>query len=113
MERKICESSRICSRHFKEDDFRYSIVGGKRLLKQGAIPSLYLHEESKDDRFSDNRGMKTMDNKLLNIATPQDVKKDNQLSYNIEKEVTIAKDTCENDEFVVRECYDKIQMPER
>lgn len=114
-ERKICESSRICSRHFKEDDFRYSVVGGKRFLKRGAIPSLYLNEESKDDGFSDNRDkMNTMDNKSLNIVTSQDAKKDNQLSYNIGMKVqTTAKDTCENTEFVAGECYEKIQMPER
>lgn len=113
-ERKICESSRICSRHFKEDDFRYSIIGEKRFLKRGAIPSLYLNEESKNDQFTDNKDMKTMYNKSLNMATSQDTKKDNQMSYNIGKKVqTTAKDTCENNEFVTRECYDKIQMPER
>lgn len=114
-ERRICESSRICSRHFKDDDFRYSIVGGKRFLKQSAIPSLYLNEESKDDQFSNDRDiMETMNNKSLNIATSQDATEDNQLLYNIEMNVqTTAKNTCENTEFAADDCYEKIQMPER
>jgi len=59
-EKKITGSSRICSRHFKEDDFRYSVVGGKRYLKQEVIPSLYLNGESKDDIILDNKNTKNV-----------------------------------------------------
>ncbi|XP_070152317.1 uncharacterized protein [Polyergus mexicanus] len=115
-ERKICESSRICSRHFKEDDFRYSIVGGKRFLKRGAIPSLHLNEESKDDRLSDTgHVVETMDNKSLNIAISQvDAREDNQLSSIIGMKIQmIAEDTFKNTEFVAHECDGKTQVPER
>ncbi|XP_011629892.1 uncharacterized protein LOC105422281 isoform X1 [Pogonomyrmex barbatus] len=44
-ERKVTESSRICSRHFKKNDFRYDLVENKRYLKQGAIPSLRLNNK--------------------------------------------------------------------
>ncbi|KMQ96085.1 hypothetical protein RF55_3653 [Lasius niger] len=114
--RKICESSRICSRHFKEDDFRYSIVGGKRFLKRDAIPSLHLNEEFKDDRLSDSGSMmEPMESKSLNIAISQvDARKDNQMSRIIGTKVqTTAEDTCESTEFVAHECYDKTQVPER
>ncbi|CAL1686580.1 unnamed protein product [Lasius platythorax] len=114
--RKICESSRICSRHFKEDDFRYSIVGGKRFLKRDAIPSLHLNEEFKDDRLSDSGSMmEPMESKSLNIAISQvDARKDNQMSRIIGTKVqSTAEDTCESTKFVAHECYDKTQVPER
>lgn len=95
--KKITESSRICSRHFKEDEFRYSIVGGKRFLKQEAIPSLCLNEENKDDIVSDNQDTivkenqptntmieyitKNVDNEALDIVESCiEVKRDDELS---------------------------------
>ncbi|XP_072749614.1 uncharacterized protein [Anoplolepis gracilipes] len=115
-EKKICESSRICSRHFKKDDFRYSIVGGKRFLKPGAIPSLYLNKESKNSRLSDSGDMVgTMENKSLNNTISQvDDGKDNQLSCIIEMKIqTTTEDTNESTEFVTHECCDKTQLSER
>jgi len=67
-EKKITGSSRICSRHFKEDDFRYSVVGGKRYLKQEVIPSLYLNEESKDDTVLDNKNTIVKENQPTNTV---------------------------------------------
>lgn len=55
IEKKICESWRICSRHFKGEDFRYSLVGGKRFLKNGAVPSRHLNGVVKDDQISDSQ----------------------------------------------------------
>ncbi|KAL6425495.1 hypothetical protein ACFW04_009576 [Cataglyphis niger] len=99
--RKICESSRICSR--------------KRFLKRGAIPSLHLNEESNDDSHSDTGNVvETMDNKSLNIAISQvDARKDNQSSIIGMKIQIIAEDTCENTESIAHECNDKTQVPER
>lgn len=67
-EKKITGSSRICSRHFKEDDFRYSLVGGKRYLKREAIPSLYLNEENKDDTVSNNQDTIVKENQPTNTV---------------------------------------------
>lgn len=67
-EKKITASSRICSHHFKEDDFRYSLVGGKRYLKQTAIPSLYLNGENKDT-ISNNQDTIVKENQSTNIVT--------------------------------------------
>lgn len=78
-EKKITGSSRICSRHFKEDDFRYSLVGGKRYLKREAIPSLYLNGEDNDDMVSNNRNTIVKENQPTNIVikyierTPENV----------------------------------------
>jgi len=66
-EKKITTSSRICSHHFKEDDFRYSLIGGKRYLKQTAIPSLYLNGENKDT-ISSNQNTIVKENQSTNIV---------------------------------------------
>lgn len=76
VEKKITASSRICSRHFKEDDFRYSLVGGKRFLKHEAIPSLYLNEEWEDEQgnaVADNQNTIVQENQPTNTV----------ISYNI------------------------------
>lgn len=73
-ERKITGSSRICSRHFKEDDFRYSLVGGKRYLKPQAIPSLYLHGEIKDEVVSDDQDAIVKENQPTNTVIEYTVK---------------------------------------
>lgn len=36
----------ICSRHFEESCFRYGLIYGRRLLKEGSLPSLYLERET-------------------------------------------------------------------
>ncbi|XP_032673934.1 uncharacterized protein LOC116845400 [Odontomachus brunneus] len=109
-EKKVCESSRICSRHFKKDDFRYSLVGGNRFLKFGAIPSLYLNGVVKDEQSFDSQDSKaiiseedqTM-NKVLNIANLQDEesRNDDQSLYTIKiKEQSSTGNTYEPTQFV-------------
>ncbi|XP_024886325.1 uncharacterized protein LOC112463884 [Temnothorax curvispinosus] len=67
-DKKITRSSQICSRHFKEEDFRYSLVGGKRYLKKEAIPSLHLNKETKDETVSNNQGTIIKENQSTNTA---------------------------------------------
>lgn len=67
-EKKIARWSLICSRHFKEDDFRHSLFGNNRYLKQEAIPSLYLNGENNDDMVLDNRGTIVKENQPTNTV---------------------------------------------
>ena len=39
----------ICSLHFTPDCFRYSIVKGKRFLKEGSCPSINLENKQEKD----------------------------------------------------------------
>lgn len=41
-------SSRICSRHFRDDCFNYS-ENGKRTLKKDAVPTLFGSDAKKED----------------------------------------------------------------
>ncbi|XP_014473199.1 PREDICTED: uncharacterized protein LOC106743657 isoform X2 [Dinoponera quadriceps] len=105
--KKVSESTRICSRHFKEVDFRYSLVGGNRFLKHGAVPSLHLNEEAKDERSSDSQESQVIIseedrtvNKILNITDLQtglQVRNDNRSLHIIKrKEEATARSTCEH-----------------
>ncbi|XP_012538905.1 THAP domain-containing protein 5 isoform X2 [Monomorium pharaonis] len=103
-EKKITTWSRICSRHFKEDDFRYSVVGGKRYLKHEVVPSLCLNEKNKDDTVLDKQdtivkenqptntvvacNMKTPESKVLdvNVKLHMEAKKDDKLAESLNPE---------------------------
>ncbi|XP_071556469.1 uncharacterized protein [Temnothorax nylanderi] len=67
-DKKITGSSQICSRHFKEEDFRYSLVGGKRYLKKEAIPSLHLNKDETIWTVSNNQGTIIEENQSTNTA---------------------------------------------
>jgi len=82
-DKKITGSSRICSRHFKEDDFRYSVVGGKRYLKQEVIPSLYLNGESMADMVLDNKNTIIKENQPTNTVIEYNAKAPKIESLNI------------------------------
>ncbi|XP_011863627.1 PREDICTED: THAP domain-containing protein 3-like isoform X2 [Vollenhovia emeryi] len=96
-EKKITGSSQICSRHFKENDFKYSLVGSKRYLKHDAIPSLYLNEENTVSNnqsaiIKENQSTNTVvesserapENEALNVIESRiEVKRDDKLSENI------------------------------
>lgn len=131
---KICESARICSRHFKEDDFRYSLIGGKRFLKQGAIPSLLLNTKVIDNNQSSNNEDEDTENnqvtentneRIVQIIDSQSLstvelqgekdKKDNESQQIIEEfvcetsEQTGTEDICtKNPQFV---SHDNLQVP--
>ncbi|XP_078482097.1 protein MBD-R2-like isoform X2 [Ciona intestinalis] len=38
---KITSKTRVCSKHFKEEDFRPPDNSGRRLLKEGTLPSVF------------------------------------------------------------------------
>jgi len=114
---------RICSRHFKEDDFRYSLVGDKRFLKQEAIPSLYLNGETEQNQLCNSQNaipkenqsidiidkyiVEVAENELLDITKSQvQTGKDDILSYIIGKRD-------ETLEFVSHQCYNKSQISKR
>ncbi|EZA59142.1 hypothetical protein X777_15783 [Ooceraea biroi] len=102
-EKDVNESSRICLRHFKEDDFTYTLAGEKRFLKRGVVPSLHLDEETGRNQLcnrqnatpknenqsidiADEHIVEAVGGELLNITESQvETRKDHPLSYIIGK----------------------------
>lgn len=124
--KKFCGSLRICSRHFKEEDIRYSLIESKRYLKKGAIPSLYLNEKSKDDLFFHNQDLTTKENQLMDTVETTETKSssieepgiksetNDQLSHIIKRdEEASVEDKCTNVQFTSQECYSKSSVCEK
>lgn len=132
-------SSCICSRHFKEKDFRYSLVGGNRFLKRGAIPSLFLDGEYRNDRSSDSQeeDASAEENRSTNIADEhiaaeitggvaldaiatksrleQARKSDYRSSSDIKRKSDALKESkaCDDVRFASRRCRSESRAPER
>lgn len=127
--KKFCGSLRICSRHFKEEDFRHSI-GNKRYLKKGVIPSLHLNERSKNNEFSDSQDATAKENQLIETVnkctmdaaetkslsiTKIEIKSgsNDQMSHIDGKDVEVSVgEECTNTRFITQGCYSESTVPE-
>ncbi|TGZ54875.1 hypothetical protein DBV15_01901 [Temnothorax longispinosus] len=108
-DKKITGSSQICSRHFKEEDFRYSLVGGKRYLKKEAIPSLHLNKETKDETVwtvSNNQGTIIKENQSTNTAVIEYSERapENKVSKIVELHIKAVRD----DKLSERRCKQRL-----
>ncbi|XP_012226783.1 uncharacterized protein [Linepithema humile] len=128
--KKFCGSLRICSRHFREEDFRHSLIGGKRYLKKGIVPSLHLNQ-TKNDQFPDSQDAAIKENQLIDTVNKYTMEttetkslsieesgieseEDAQLSHIIErdKEVSVG-NKCTNIQFISQDYYSKSSMSEK
>jgi len=120
---------RICSRHFRKEDFRHSVIESKRYLKKGAIPSLYLNERSKNDDHFPSPDATTKENQLIGTVNKYTVEtteikslsiekseikseKDDQLSHIIGNDNEVG-DKRINTQFISQECYSESSVPEK
>ena len=51
---KISESTKVCSRHFRKEDLKKTLVG-KICLKSGAVPSISLDSQVASQEKATNR----------------------------------------------------------
>ncbi|CAN7998186.1 unnamed protein product [Ixodes hexagonus] len=65
---KVTQSTKVCSRHFKEEDYLAGYVNGRRFLKEGVIPSVFGFSVPKVSRRTIHRNAAASLNSPVNFT---------------------------------------------
>lgn len=84
-------TARVCSRHFTEDDFLKNIASGRRILRDGAVPSVFTFKKPKETRKPpkprtipvDQKSSRTAVSGVVTTPPPQTLKAEEDASMSL------------------------------